>query len=163
MEQIVELKGNVAFPITLDPSVWIFDDRKKKLDDFFSAQQSDENELESYTKAISKQWDKEVTEGNEAPKQSTKTKKYLKEELLSETYGISLQYFLKNSEPDSTASKLAIHAENKIYTFSLENAYSFVLCFSENGKPLKEDGPLHVYYGSTPDQKITSVRMFQII
>ncbi len=163
MEQIVELKGNVAFPITLDPSVWIFDDRKKKLDDFFSAQQSDEDELESYTKAISKQWDKEVTEGNEAPKQSTKTKKYLKEKLMSETYGISLQYFLKNSEPDSTASKLAIHAENKIYTFSLENAYSFVLCFSENGKPLKEDGPLHVYYGSTPDQKITSVRMFQII
>ena len=163
MEQIVELKGNVSFPITLDPSVWIFDDRKKKLDDFFSAQQSDEDELESYTKAISKQWDKEVTEGNEAPKQSTKTKKYLKEELLSETYGISLQYFLKNSEPDSTASKLAIHAENKIYTFSLENAYSFVLCFSENGKPLKEDGPLHVYYGSTPDQKITSVRMLQII
>ena len=130
MEQIVELKGNVAFPITLDPSVWIFDERKKKLDEFFSAQQSDEDELESYTKAISKQWDKEVTEGNEAPKQITKTKKYRKEELLTETYGISFKYFLENSEPDSTATKLAIHAENKIYTFSLENAYSFVLGFS---------------------------------
>lgn len=32
---IVQLKGNVQFPITLDPTVWIFDDRKIKLEEAF--------------------------------------------------------------------------------------------------------------------------------
>mgnify|MGYP001051368502 CR=1 FL=1 len=33
---IVTITGNVKYPITLDPSVWIFDDRKFDLDQFFS-------------------------------------------------------------------------------------------------------------------------------
>ena len=35
MEKIVHIKGKVKFPITLDPSVWIFDDRKFDLDTYF--------------------------------------------------------------------------------------------------------------------------------
>lgn len=31
MNQIMQVKGLVAFPITIDPSVWIFDDRKKQV------------------------------------------------------------------------------------------------------------------------------------
>src|SRR5699024_12574373 len=30
---IIQLKGQVEFPITLDPTVWIFDDRKVLLED----------------------------------------------------------------------------------------------------------------------------------
>ena len=33
---IVTITGNVKYPITLDPSVWIFDDRKFDLEQFFS-------------------------------------------------------------------------------------------------------------------------------
>ncbi len=32
---IIQIKGNVKYPITLDPSVWIFDDRKILLEDAF--------------------------------------------------------------------------------------------------------------------------------
>ena len=32
---IVSISGNVGFPITLDPSVWIFDERRMKFDDDF--------------------------------------------------------------------------------------------------------------------------------
>ena len=63
MERIVQIKGNTAYPITLDPTVWIFDERKKKLADFFNGESEEQDELEMYTKAISKQWDKEVIEG----------------------------------------------------------------------------------------------------
>ena len=31
---IVQVNGNVKFPITLDPSVWIFDDRKVLLEEY---------------------------------------------------------------------------------------------------------------------------------
>ena len=33
MERIVQIKGNVTYSITLDPSVWLLDDRKKRLED----------------------------------------------------------------------------------------------------------------------------------
>ncbi|MDY0408070.1 hypothetical protein [Paracerasibacillus soli] len=33
---IVQLTGNITYPITLDPTVWIFDDRKIKLEEAFN-------------------------------------------------------------------------------------------------------------------------------
>ena len=35
LEFIIPIKGAVKFTITLDPTVWIFDDRKIDLDDIF--------------------------------------------------------------------------------------------------------------------------------
>ena len=35
MENIILVNGKVKFSITLDPSVWIFDDRKLDLTTFF--------------------------------------------------------------------------------------------------------------------------------
>src|SRR5690625_2393412 len=35
---IVQIKGKIKFPITLDPSVWIFDDRKIVLEEAFTEQ-----------------------------------------------------------------------------------------------------------------------------
>lgn len=29
---VIQVKGNVTYPITIDPSVWIFDDRKFSFD-----------------------------------------------------------------------------------------------------------------------------------
>src|SRR5699024_9191515 len=41
---IVQIKGNVAYPITLDPSVWIFDDRKIMLEEAFVEGVTEEQE-----------------------------------------------------------------------------------------------------------------------
>ena len=50
MENIVDIKGKVKYKITLDPSVWIFDDRKADLDSFFEQQTKHDNELEELYK-----------------------------------------------------------------------------------------------------------------
>ncbi|MGM9923317.1 MAG: peptidyl-prolyl cis-trans isomerase [Bacillus sp. (in: firmicutes)] len=165
MELIVPIKGNVKYSITLDPSVWIFDDRKKKLAEFFKGQEEAANELEEYTKSISKHWDKEIIEGNEAPKpqEKPKRKKYIKEELTTETYAIHFRHFLKNSEPREDAKEVVVESSDGNKTFSLEEADRFVLCFSDKGKPLAEDGPLYVYYGQNEDQVIKNVTAFNII
>ncbi|MEH6942603.1 peptidyl-prolyl cis-trans isomerase [Bacillus sp. JJ722] len=165
MEIIVPIKGNVKYSITLDPSVWIIDDRKKKLDDFFLNHTEEHNELEEYTKAVSKHWDKEIIEGNTAPKPpgTEKKKKYIKEELTTETYGIHFHYFLNNSEPNEYAKRVIVESTNGDRTFSLDEAMKFILCFSNKGKALKEDGPIHVYYGHTKDDVITHVKAFNII
>ena len=67
MESIAQIKGNVKYSITLDPSVWLFDDRKKRLEDFFIHSEIEEDQLEAYTKAASEHWDREVTEGSTPP------------------------------------------------------------------------------------------------
>src|SRR5699024_137918 len=33
---IIQINGKVTYPITVDPSVWIFDDRKSRLDEAFT-------------------------------------------------------------------------------------------------------------------------------
>lgn len=164
MENIVEIKGNVKYSITLDPGTWILDDRKRKLEEFFTGNIEDDHHLEEYTKAISKQWDKEMLEGNTTPKPQsmTRSKKYIKEELKSETYAISFKYFIKNSEPNESAKEIIVQSSNGEMSFPIMQAEKFALCFSNKGKALTEDGPIHVYYGKTLDEKITDVKAFMV-
>lgn len=162
MENIVPIKGNVKYSITLDPGVWILDDRKIKLEDHFTNNTNDDQLLADYTKAISKHWDKEIIEGNEPPSKKQPKKKFIKEELTTETYAIHFHYFLQNSEPFESASEVILQTSNNDVSFPIEEAKKFVLCFSDKGKALKDDGPIHVYYGKDENKKITHVKAFLI-
>lgn len=49
---VIQVKGNVTYPITIDPSVWIFDDRKFSFDRKEDSQDTlhstgDESELDT--------------------------------------------------------------------------------------------------------------------
>lgn len=162
MESIVQIKGNVTYSITLDPSVWLFDDRKKRLEDFFIHSDEEVDQLEAYTKAASEHWDREVTEGATPPSEKKKQKKTIKEQLTTETFGILFSHFLKNSEPSETAKTVVVVSDDERRSFPIEQAYNFVLCFSNKGKALNEDGPIHVYYNRNNEDKITKVREFII-
>lgn len=163
MERIVPIRGNVKYGITLDPSVWILDDRKRLLDDFFDGEKKEENSLEEYTKSVSAHWDREITEGAIPPSERPTEQKIKKVQLTTETFAISLHYFLHNCEPNPDASAFIVHSSNGNQSFPLSEAYHFVLCFSNQGKALFEDGPIHVYYGDSKDQFITHVTSFEII
>ena len=162
MESIVQIKGNVSYSITLDPSVWLFDDRKKKLEDFFISSETEEDQLEAYTKAASEHWDREVTKGATPPSEKKEKKKTIKEKLTTETFGILFRDFLKNSSPSETAKTIIVVGEDERRAFPIEQAYQFVLCFSKKGKALTEDGPIHVYYNNNESDKLTKIREFII-
>lgn len=164
MENIIEIKGNVKFNITLDLGVWIFDDRKAELETFFAQQPDKDHELEQYTLSISKHWDREITEGAKLPQEGKTEKKYIKETLLTGTFAIPFEPFLKNSEPREDAKTIVIETINKEYPIAIENGSDIILCFSHNGKPLKEDGPVHIYFksGSIEDQPIKHIKCFRI-
>ncbi len=165
MENIIQIYGNVKFTITLDPSVWIFDDRKAELHTFFDEGTTDNNQLEEYTKSISKHWDREIIEGAAIPVQEkTNSRKFLKETLLTGTFGISFHPFLQNSEPNNEAKEIVIETREQNYSFPLAKGNELVLCFSDNGKPLREDGPVHLYFkdGSNKDLPIKNVTGFKI-
>ncbi|KAA9026009.1 peptidyl-prolyl cis-trans isomerase [Niallia endozanthoxylica] len=163
MENIILIKGKVKFPITLDPTVWIFDDRKLDLDTYFDQQETEINELEEYTKSISKHWDREIIEGAQLPTTNKTKKKFIKEELTTGSFGIRFQPFLNNAEPFNDATVVIIESADQEYSLPIEEAKNIILGFSANGKPLMEDGPAHVYLNKdSKSQPIKRIRGFRV-
>ncbi|WP_421384390.1 peptidyl-prolyl cis-trans isomerase [Bacillus salacetis] len=161
---IVPLTGKVKYQITLDPGVWIFDDRKVDLNTYFQNEEKAVNELDEYTKNMSKNWTREIQEGATAPPTLKTEKKYQKEKVLNGTFGIPLAPFLKNAEPESSADTLVILTEDQDISLPLSKGDEILLGFSKDGKPLKEDGPVHVYFkdGSNANEPIKNVRSITI-
>lgn len=163
MEFVFFIKGKVDHPLTIDPSVWIFDERKVDLHTYFLETKTKEDELEKYTKAISAQWDKEITEGSEPPKKTNGNEiKYKRQELLTGSFGMPFLPFLLNTKPLEDVKEVIIETIHERHHFSFEQAKDFVLGFSRDGKPLKETGPIHVYLGdgSNKENPITHVKSF---
>ncbi|MFC4320320.1 molybdopterin-binding protein [Litchfieldia salsa] len=147
METIILLTGNVKYNITLDPGVWIFDDRKVDLTTYFDSEKKSENLIEKYTKEVSAHWDREIKEGAIIPPTTQSEKKFKKTEILNGTFGIHFHDFLKHSSPTQDAKNLKIVTTTETVVISLQEAFDAILGFSLNGKPLKEDGPVHFYFG----------------
>lgn len=153
MESIIRIEGKVQFSITLDPGVWIFDDRRVDLDTYFTEQNNEEHdELEAYTKAASKQWEREISEGAIQPPTLKTERRFLKEKLLNGTFGIKFAPFLMNAEPlQDAASVIFISGDDEVEV-SIDKARDAVFAFSNKGRPLKDDGPVHVYFGDGSNQ-----------
>jgi hypothetical protein len=164
VESIVPIKGKVKFVITLDSGVWIFDDRKIDLTTFFEEGSVLKDELEEYTKAVSKHWSREIQEGATYPPTLKTEKKYEKERILTGTFAMPFSPFLKNAEPLQGASHIIIETDNGEYRFGIDQADELLLGFSRNGKPLKEDGPIHILFkdGSNKDAPIKQVKAFRL-
>lgn len=163
MEMIIPVKGNVKFPITIDPTVWIFDDRKVDLDEFFSEQYTEVNEEVEYTDVTSKQWSREITEGAIFPPTLKSEKKYERTKLLTNSYAMAIQPFIQNAEPEASATHLVVEGEKEV-RYPLSELGSLLVQFSEKGKPLKEDGPVYLLHkdGNNLDAPLKQVRAFRV-
>jgi len=165
MSEILFINGKVRFPITIDPTVWIFDDRKLDLTTYFDETREESSELETYLKHTSEHWDREIRDGAAFPPIQQSVKKYKKEQLINGTFGILLQPFLKNAEILEGATQVEIETTDNSITLPLETANQAILGFSKEGKPLREDGPVHLYFhdGSNRQNPIRNIRKFTII
>ena len=165
METIIPIKGEVKFNITLDPSVWIFDDRRIDLHTFFSEIYIEKDELDEYTKKVSAHWSREIMEGATYPPTLKSEKKYEKTKMLTGTFGIHLKHFLKNAEVKEAATSVVFESSTgEEFRFSLEEADSLILKYSHDGKPLREEGLVHVLLtdGSNlenPIKHVTAIRV----
>jgi hypothetical protein len=162
MEDIMTISGKVKYQITLDPGVWIFDDRRIDLTTYFSKEKETIDSNDVYAKAVSKHWDREIMEGAIYPPTLKTEKKFEKVKVMTGTFGIPFKPFLLNSEPNDDAISLVVQTANGEYEFSLEKAYEFIIGYSKDGKPLTADGPVHIYYGDGSNQinPITNVKGF---
>ncbi|BCB03212.1 peptidyl-prolyl cis-trans isomerase [Bacillus sp. KH172YL63] len=164
MESIVPINGKVKFTITLDAGVWIFDDRKVDLTTYFEETNATVDELEEYTKAVSRHWSREIQEGATYPPTLKTEKKYEKEKVLNGTFAIPFLPFLQNAEPLEDAAKVVIETANGEHEIKLADADQLLIGFSKEGKPLRDNGPVHIYFkdGSNRDHPITDVKAFRL-
>ena len=167
MEFIIPFKGEVKFKLTLDPTVWIFDDRKVDLEKFFTEEKIQKDELEEYKRGMGEHWSREIMEGATVPPTLNSEKKYMKkekQEMLTGTFGMIFKPFLENSEPLEHASRVVFETTSGEVGFSIEEAKQLILKFSHQGKPLRDDGPVHILLpdGSNQDSPITDITTIRV-
>ncbi|TWT04757.1 peptidyl-prolyl cis-trans isomerase [Planomicrobium sp. CPCC 101079] len=167
MEFIIPFKGEVKYKITIDPTVWIFDDRKLDLDTYFVETKVERDELEEYKRGMGEHWSREIMEGAIVPPTLNSEKTYNrkeKNEMMNGTFGMVFKPFLENAEPVEHARTVVIETTDSEQAFSIEEAKKLIFKFSQDGKPLKEDGPVHVLLpdGSNQQNPITNVTAIRV-
>lgn len=164
MNTIMPIKGKVKFPITLDAGVWIFDDRRIDLNTYFTEEKNQEDTDEVEFTVASKHWDRVIKEGAVSPPTLKSERQFEKVKVLTGSFGIILKPFLENAEPEPGASELIIETTTGEHSISLDEGKELILAFSEKGKPLSTDGPVHVLYpdGSNKENPIKNVKGFRV-
>ncbi|MGJ9458561.1 hypothetical protein [Oceanobacillus sp. CF4.6] len=162
---IVPITGKVSYSITLDPTVWIFDDRKILLNDAFSKKVEEIEEMDDLEK-VSERFNREVLETKmNRPPVNKSISKIEGEEILKNSYVMPLHDFITNAEIKSDAKNATFITDGEedvtVTLSELEDGY---FLFSLNGKPLREDGPVHYFYrdGSNKDNPVKNIKKIVI-
>ncbi|MFC4025430.1 hypothetical protein ACFOUV_16705 [Oceanobacillus longus] len=162
---IVPITGKVSYSITLDPTVWIFDDRKILLNEAFSKKVEETEEMDDLEK-ISERFNREVLETKmNRPPVNKSISKLEGEEILKNSYVMPLHDFITNAEIKADAKNATFITDSEEdVTVTLPELEDGYFLFSLNGKPLREDGPVHYFYknGSNKDNPVKNIKKIVI-
>ncbi|WP_164669142.1 hypothetical protein [Virgibacillus doumboii] len=160
---IVPITGNVTYTITLDPTAWIFDDRKILLDEAFT-EQTAETDAENEVEEASKRWERAVKKPNLNSNGNKGIPRSEREEILSSSYVMPISNFVDYAEVNGDAEDVTLETSDGDVRISLEELQKCYLQFSLNGKPLKEDGPVYFFYrdGSNKDNPVKGIKKIVI-
>jgi hypothetical protein len=160
MTSIIPIKGAVKFQITIDPTVWIFDDRRIDLTTYFAEEKQMVNADEKYLKDVGAHWSREIMEGAVFPPTLKTERKFDRKGMMTGTFGMEISPFLKNAEILPEATTVVFEsATGEEYSFSIDEAKTFIFKFSQDGKPVTEEGPVHLLFadGSNVNNPITQI------
>lgn len=163
---IIPITGNVAYQITLDPSVWIFDDRKILFNEAFQTQTSHKNET-SLEEEAAKRWNRAVYPDHIKPPVNRSISRMEGVEILKNSYVIPLHDFIKNAEINLGSDKAIIETTDGDVSISIEQLTNSYLLFAWNGKQIEkvDGGPAYMYFkdGSNKDNPIKGIQKIRIV
>lgn len=160
---IIQLKGKVTYPITLDASVWIFDDRKIILEEAFLPKE-EEPKVDPAKKAA-QLFDQELYFKTKVKPPVNKTlNRYEREQALTHSFVMPIGDFIKNAELAEDAKNAILTTNEDDVIITIDQLLHAYILFAVDGKPLKEDGPVHLYFGdgSNKDQPIKGIKEITI-
>jgi len=158
---IIQIKGKVNFNITLDPSTFIFDDRKVEMDTIKKTIKLDDDTISFQDNY---EWNREILEGGSKPPTLVSEKKYKKQQLLEGTFLMNLEPFIRNAEPHQDATRIRLTNETDSAEIHLDALPNFYVQFSKDGKRLYDDGMVDAYLlEDTLNLKLAHVTGIEII
>jgi|SRR5690625_3482900 len=158
---IVQLKGKVNFPITLDPTVWIFDDRKIVLEEVFSNDYSQDQRNEDNIKKRAKMF--EQTYNSIKPPVNKSINRFEREKILVNSYVMPIRDFLNHAELKNEAKSAILKRNNDDVIITIEQLVDSYLLFSIKGKPIIEEGPVQLLFGDGTNKHDPIKNIVQII
>ncbi|MDL4841305.1 hypothetical protein [Aquibacillus rhizosphaerae] len=144
---IIQLMGNVTYPITLDPTVWIFDDRKITFDQAFQPYTQQKEPESDELKKASERFNKEIYQHKIKPPVNKSIARFEREKILVSTYVMPIIDFLQTAEIKNNAQQARLVTQNGEEIITLTELRNCLLLFAEDGKPLSDFGPVHLYFG----------------
>lgn len=143
---MIQIKGNVKFPITLDSTTWIFDDRKVSIEDL-------EDGVFEGTKPIkfedNREWNRAILEGQTNPPTLNSEIKYKKRSVLDGSFAINMTPFFKNAEPIKDAKAIKLFNDNDSIEIPIELLPYLFFQFAKDGKRLYSDNAVDSFIYST--------------
>lgn len=149
---IVPITSNVTYSITLDPTVWIFDDRKIMLDEAFNGN-NQMREKEDELGEPSERWNQAIYQQRIKPPVNKNISRVEGQKFLENAYVMPVEEFLNHAkvkEDAASATLATTDGEENIPLKTLKESY---LLFALDGKPLKENGPVHLIYRDGSNRK----------
>lgn len=143
---IVQITGNVSFPITLDPTVWIFDDRRIVLVEAFQHNQLKKTTKKDVIRKTAERLNRAYHEKVRPPvnKNMSITER---EQVLKKSYVMPIKEFIDHVEIKDSAKSATLKTKTKDVDITLKQLSNSLLQFSVKGKPLIDDGPVHLFFG----------------
>ena len=133
---MIQIKGAVNFPISLDSTTWIFDDRKVTIDDL-------ERGVFDGSRPINfdnnKEWNRAILEGQTNPPTLDSEIKYKKRSVLEGSFVINMTPFFKNAEPRDEATTIKLYNDNDAIEVPIELLPYLFFQFAKDGKRLYDD------------------------
>lgn len=143
---MIQIKGAVNFPITLDSTTWIFDDRKVSLEDL-------EKGVFDGTKPIqfedNREWNRAILEGQINPPTLNSEIKYKKRSVLEGSFVINMTPFFKTSEPQSNATAIKLFNDEDAIEVPLDLLPYLFFQFAKDGKRLYDDNSVDSFVYDT--------------
>lgn len=143
---MIQIKGAVNFPITLDSTTWIFDDRKVSLEDL-------EKGVFDGTKPIqfedNREWNRAILEGQTNPQTLNSEIKYKKRSVLEGSFVINMTPFFKTSEPQSNATAIKLFNDEDAIEVPLDLLPYLFFQFAKDGKRLYDDNSVDSFVYDT--------------
>lgn len=158
---IVPITGNVAYNITLDPTVWIFDERKVLLEEAF-LDKSNTDHAEDEFKEVSERWERAIHPDKQTIYEPVNKgiSRNEREKILQSTYVMPIKEFIDKAEIKDNAKEAVLITNSGEQTITLDELTNSYFLFAVEGKPLREDGPVYLLFrdGSNKDNPIKGIQ-----
>ncbi|MHD0398059.1 hypothetical protein ACY2DA_09475 [Staphylococcus simulans] len=133
---MIQIKGKVKFPITLDSTTWIFDDRKVKIEDLEAGVFEGTKPVEFQN---NREWNRAILEGQTNPPTLNSEIKYKKRAMIEDTFVINMTPFFKNAEPHDDATAIRLSNDEDSIEVPLSLLPYLFFKFADKGKRLYDD------------------------